>query len=405
MNRKKIYALVFAVTLTAAAAIIFFIFQVKKPVVWTKKNSLRQVSAPKIEDAGQVQSLLRSLDFSLKYLETIPPATPVDFGPGIYTINDVKESIADFRHNLKKHGLSPDFFKYIKHNYIFYKSACSDVLFTGYYEARLQGSLTPAGSYRYPIYRKPTDLYQIDLSQFPFFQELKTQVNDLPGILRARIAENNMILPYYSRSEIETAQKLAGEKLEIAWCNDPVAVFFLQIQGSGVIELDTGEILRVNYADSNGHPYRAIGRLLIDRGILTPDNVSMQTIREYLKNHPAEMAGIFNYNPSYVFFRVVEEGPLGFIQVPLTPYRSIALDRELFPGGALCYIETELPFFDKKGKLKGWKKFRGFVLNQDTGGAIRSPARVDLFTGRGEESELTAGHLKREGTFYFLLKK
>jgi membrane-bound lytic murein transglycosylase A len=317
----------------------------------------------------------------------------------------VKDSIVDFRDKLEKQGLSPDFFKYIKRNYIFYKSASRDVLFTGYYEARLQGSFKPSGTYRYPLYKKPPDLYQIDLSQFPFYREVKTQTGNLPKILRARIAENNTIVPYYSRSEIETEQELAGKKLEIAWCNDPVAVFFLQIQGSGVIQIDTGEILRVNYADSNGHPYRAIGRLLIERGILTPDNVSMQNIREYLENHPAEMEEIFNYNPSYVFFRVVEDGPLGFIDVPLTPYRSIALDRELFPKGALCYIETELPLFDNKSKLRGWKKFRGFVLNQDTGGAIRSPARIDLFTGMGEESELTAGHLRRGGTFYFLIKK
>jgi len=145
--------------------------------------------------------------------------------------------------------------------------------------------------------------------------------------------------------------------------------------------------------------------LMLQRGVLAEDNVSMQSIRDYLKKHPEEMKSIFTYNPSYVFFRVVDQGPLGFIQVPLTPYRSIALDHRLFPRGALCYIETELPAFDKDGKLKQWNKHRGFVLNQDTGGAIRGPGRIDLFTGIGVESELVAGHLKREGTFYFLMKK
>jgi membrane-bound lytic murein transglycosylase A len=387
------------------ASLLVIINVLKKPVEWTKENSLRRVSSPGIDDAGKIQSLLLSLEFSLKYLYSIPPETPVSFGKQVYRVEDVTESIRDFRDKLKEKGLSKDFFDYVGKNYRFFRSSAKSVLFTGYYEARLKGSLTRSETYRYPLYKKPDSLLRIDLSQFPFYKDAQSKIKNLPGILRGRIDENKTIVPYYSRDEIDYRQKLTDEKLEIAWIDDAIDIFFLQIQGSGVVELDTGEHLRVNYADSNGHPYRPIGRLLIERGVLTRDNVSMQSIRKYLKEHPEEMKSIFNYNPSYVFFRVVDQGPLGFIRVPITPYRSIALDHRLFPKGALCYIETELPTFDERGKLKKWEKHRGFVLNQDTGGAIRSPARADLFTGMGEESELVAGHLKRKGTFYFLLKK
>lgn len=366
---------------------------------------MRNVSAPVLGDAGEVSGLVRSLDNSLQYLERVLPTIPFNFGTQVYTAKEIKESIIDFRDKLKETGLSPEFFAYVRKNYTFYKSGARSALFTGYYEARLKGSLTPSETYRYPLYKKPDSLYRIDLSQFPFYDEYKSEIKNLPKILKARIAENKTILPYYSRDEIDYEQKLKKEKLEIVWIDDPVDVFFLQIQGSGVVELDSGKLLRVNYAESNGHPYRAIGRLLLERGALTKDNVSMQSIRQYLHEHPEEMKEIFNYNPSYVFFRTVDQGPMGFIQVPLTPYRSIALDHRLFPRGALCYIETECPVFDEKGELKEWQEHRGFVLNQDTGGAIRSPRRIDLFTGMGDESELVAGHMKREGTFYFLIKK
>ncbi len=405
-NKENIYkSIVLVLSLTAVFFLILLLVQ--KPGQWTDENSLRRAAAPQIQDQGDEQSLLTSLDFSLKYLEKIDPTLPVRFGRETFTVNQVKDSLQDFAGKLKQYGLTEIFFEYVKENYTFYRSAARNVLFTGYYEARLKGSLTRSERYCCPLYKKPDNLYRIDLSQFPFYEKYKKKMDDLPGILRGRISDDDpkTIVPYYSRDEIDFQQKLAGQDLEIVWMDDAIEVFFLQIQGSGVVELDTGELLRVNYAESNGHPYRAIGRLLLERDSLSSDNLSMQSIRQYLKEHPEEMREIFNYNPSYVFFRVVEQGPLGFLQVPLTPYRSIALDQRLFPRGALCYIDTELPVFDERGKPIGWQEHRGFVLYQDTGGAIRTPARGDLFAGRGEESELIAGHLKRGGMFYFLIKK
>lgn len=393
------------VILVAAGYLLLQVF--KKPEVeWRPENSLLPVSAPEITDNGEVDPLIHAIDNSLKYFEKVQSGkdpSPVFFGSRKVPVRLIVESLLDVRAKLTEYGLTERFFRYIEENYQFFQSAADDVLFTGYFEADLNGSLTPSDVYRFPLYRKPDDLYRIDMTAFSFYEA--NRYKGLPTVLRGRISQNRTIVPYYDREQIDFQDKLADKGLEIAWIDNPVDVFFLHIQGSGIVQLDTGDILRVNYADTNGHAYRAIGRWLLERNLLTRDNISMQSIRRYLENHPESMKEIFCYNPSYVFFRVVEDGPIGSLGVPVTPYRSIATDRRLFPRGALCYIDTQLPVFDSQNEIKKWQRFRGFLLNQDTGGAIRTPSRVDLFTGYGEKSKRTAGHMKREGTFYFLLKK
>jgi membrane-bound lytic murein transglycosylase A len=291
----------------------------------------------------------------------------------------------------------------VEENFKFYRSGAKETLFTGYYEADLRGSLTKDDRYRYPLYKKPDDLLRIDLSRFYFYRKNK----GMPSVLRGRISQFNpgTVIPYYNREEIDNNESLSGKDLEILWVDNPIDLFFLHIQGSGIVQLPDGGTIRVNYAESNGHPYRAIGRLLLDQNAITYENMSMQRIRRYLETHPEKLTEVFNYNPSYVFFRVVEEGPIGSIGVPVTPFRSIATDWRLFPKGGLCFLVTQIPEFDENGNLVSWKPFRGFVLNQDTGGAIRTPGRVDLFTGYGKQSRLIAGHMKQKGTFYFLVKK
>ena len=402
MKKKYIYGTILLILFLLAAG-YFLLRLLEKPSEWTPENSLVPASAPDISDHGNAVSLIRAIDFSLEYFERdqAGPEAAVSFGKEKISKRRIKESLRDFKTKLNEFGLTEKFFRYIKQNYCFFQSAAREVLFTGYYEADLKGSLKPSNRCRFPLYRKPNDLYRVELFRFPFFPGHK----GLPMILRGRLSKNNTILPYYTREEIDYQKKLAGKGLEIAWIDNPVDVFFLHIQGSGIVELDNGKTIRVNYADSNGHPYRAAGKLLIERDILTCEDISMQSIRAYLENHPEKMKDIFIYNPSYVFFRVVKDGPMGSLEVPLTPFRSIATDKYLFPGGVLCYIETELPVFDDEKKVREWKTFGGFVLNQDTGGAIRSPGRADLFTGYGEQSKLTAGHMKQEGTFYFMVKK
>ena len=183
---------------------------------------------------------------------------------------------------------------------------------------------------------------------------------------------------------------------------DEVELFFLQIQGSGLISLEDGTLLRVNYADQNGHPYRAIGKLLRDR--IPPEQMSLQALKAYLREHPEQVREVLDYNPSYTFFRRVEEGPLGNIQVPLTPGRSLAMDARLVPKGGIAWIETTLPAAATPG-APAPVPVRRFGVVQDTGGAITGHGRVDIFWGTGEAAEKIAGPFKQEGRVFLLVAR
>ncbi len=385
------------------AAILTVLFFLKKPapkVEWTPVNSLVESAVPQLVDAGDSESLLLAIDFSLRYLDKLPQEQAFVFGPRNYSLQTVKDSLLDFKAKLLELGTGEEFLAYIKEHYTFFKSAAPEVLYTGYYEASLRGAREKSETFAYPLYKKPGDLVDIDLTQYGFY----ARHNGLPRVIRGRLGDANKVVPYYDREAIDTNQILAGKELELVWIDDAIDVFFLHIQGSGIVELDSGDTIRVNYDGTNGHPFRAIGRLLVQRNLLELEEASMQGIRRYLESHPEEMEEIFNTNPSYIFFREVPEGPIGSIGVPVTPYRSIATDRYLFPRGVLCYVQLKLPTFDENNHMNGTKDFSAFVLNQDTGGAIRTPSRVDLFCGNGPSNELNAGHLKQPGHLYFLIK-
>ena len=259
-----------------------------------------------------------------------------------------------------------------------------------------EGSLAPDETFRYPLYRPPDDLMRIDLSLFS--EKFKGEN------IVARI-EGKKILPYYSRYQIEAERVLEGKDLEIAWLKDPLDVAFLHIQGSGRLRLPGGRDLLVHYQASNGRPYRSIGRYMIEKGFLAREEMSMQAIRKYLTENPEVLDEVLNYNPSYVFFRQVGNGPLGSLGVLLTPGRSVALDSRIFPKGALGFISCQKPLVNDQGDIIGWTKFSRFVLNQDSGGAIKGAGRADIFWGSGPYAELAAGHLQHEGDLYILIKK
>jgi membrane-bound lytic murein transglycosylase A len=220
-----------------------------------------------------------------------------------------------------------------------------------------------------------------------------------------RLSEKKVI-PYFSRDEIDFNAALANRGLEIVWVNDSVAAFFMHIQGSAVVELNDGNRIQVGYASKNGHPYRPIGKWLIDNQIMKKEDVSMQNIMKYLYDHPDAQRDIYRYNPSYVFFQEYAEGPIGAANVPIVGGRSIATDLSLFPKGGLAYIETEAPSArTTEADPIEWKRYQRFMVNLDTGGAIRGADRVDIFTGYGEEAELMAGPLNRRGKLFFLVAK
>lgn len=268
-------------------------------------------------------------------------------------------------------------------------------LFTGYYEPLLHGSRRRHGRYQVPLHQLPGDIVSVDLGEFG--EEWRGRR------LAGRLAGSRLV-PYPSREEI-VAGALARRNLELLWVDDPVDAFFLQIQGSGRVQMDDGSVLRLGYAGQNGHPYFAIGRELIDRGALTAETVSMQSIRAWLEAHPDEAAGVMAMNRSYVFFRELGrnvEGPLGSQGVALTPGRSLAVDRAFLPMGAPVWLDATAPAADPDAPDL---TLRRLLIAQDTGGAIRGPVRGDVFWGAGGEAAEIAGRMKHEGELWILLPR
>ena len=337
---------------------------------------------------------------SLEYYKKLPPETAFSFGPAKVTALDMAVTLQNFLLIVENASLSDEQkTKQIKKEFDFYQSVGSDgwgkVLVTGYYEPMLSCRVNADDVYRYPLYKRPNDIIEIDLTLFG---------NDFPrNKLSARI-EGRKVLPYYSREEIDQKQALANRNLEMLWCNDHVDIYFLQIQGSGKADLGNGNIVSILYDGQNGRQYKSLGKQLIDKGAIAKENMSMPAIREYLRQHPDEIVTLLNQNPSYVFFRMDMGPSLGNIGVPLTPGRSIATDSKLLPKGALAIIETQKPVIEN-GVIKEWKHFSRFVLNQDTGGAIKGPGRVDLFWGQGSDAQIAAGYMQQEGKVYFLIRK
>ncbi|MGH8751323.1 MAG: murein transglycosylase A [Burkholderiales bacterium] len=261
-------------------------------------------------------------------------------------------------------------------------------LITGYFEPLIHGSRKPSQRYRYPVYAVPDDLLVVDLGElYPELRNLR---------LRGRVA-GKKVVPYYSRAEIEKDES-ALKGGELLWADDAVELFFLQIQGSGRVKLDSGETVRIGYAEQNGHPYRSIGRLLVERGELQLEKASMQGIRAWGTQHPQKLAALLNENPSYVFFRELPNnlsGPLGALGVPLTGGRSIAVDPRTIPLGTPVYLATTWPNTNKP--------LNRLMLAQDTGGAIKGGVRADFFWGFGEEAANQAGKMKQSGKLWVLL--
>jgi membrane-bound lytic murein transglycosylase A len=266
-------------------------------------------------------------------------------------------------------------------------------LFTGYYEPLLHGSRKRHGRYKVPIYTRPPELVMVDLGRFR---------EDLKGTRIAGKVKNGSLVPFADRRAIDEGA-LAGRKLEIVWVDDPIGAFFLHVQGSGRVRLAEGGEMRIGYAAQNGHPYTAIGREMIQRGILTRDTASLQSIRAWLETHPEQMKEILEKDASYVFFQEVKgEGPLGAEGVPLTPGRSLAVDLRYLPLGAPLWLASRMP---SPRQEEPDPKLRRLFIAQDTGGAIRGIVRGDVFWGFGEEAESLAGRMKHRGRYWVLLPK
>lgn len=263
-------------------------------------------------------------------------------------------------------------------------------LVTGYYEPVLNGRRESAAGFRFPVYAVPDDLIVVDLGQtHPELRNLR---------LRGRL-EGRRLVPYHTRAEIDAGARGLPAK-PLAWVADAVELFFLQIQGSGLIELSPGVRVRLGFADQNGHPYRSLGRYLVDRGDLKADQASMQSIKAWAAANPDKLQQALNSNPSYVFFRELPapsgplDGPSGALGVPLTPGYSAAVDPRFIPLGSPVFLSTTYPLSDQP--------LERLVMAQDTGGAIRGAIRADFFWGTGEEAGTHAGRMRQQGRMWLL---
>ena len=302
------------------------------------------------------------------------------------------EEVADITRTLLSGFDSPDFGRFVQENFDFYRGGkTGSVLFTGYYTPLLYGSREKDERYKYPVYGLPEDLIFVDLEKFGKSGKVK-------GAVKGR-----ELVPYYRREEIEN--KLGFEQTPLLYVDDKVALFFLHIQGSGIVEMQDGSRIRLNYADNNGFSYVSIGRQLISDNEVLREQMSMEAIREYFQRRPEKIDHYFNQNPSYVFFKVDTGGPFGSSGAVVTPSRSIAADSGYFPKYGLAYIETEIPDSKREdGNIKTMP-ISALVFDQDSGGAIKGPGRVDIYFGEGDEAAFRAGFMKNEGNIYYLKKK
>lgn len=381
--------------------------QEKKKEVRPHLSRLAPADYPLFKDDLGYEGLEKVLTQSIAFYNRIPASRPVRFGGDVYTASHMKNSCMSLLKLIRTHPDERTLNRVIRNNFFVYKATGTPppgtelrpegkVLFTGYYEPLLRGSLAKTPDFSVPLHGPPEDLITVDLA--PFGKEFAGK--RIRGHWTGKTFE-----PYHDWEAINYKGAVDGKASVIAYIGHEVDKFFLQVQGSGVVYLEEGEPLRVHYKTQNGRPYHSVGAYLVQSGKIPKEEISMQKIREYLKANPEEQRRILSKNPSYVFFEVVEEGPLGALNIPLTPGRSLAIDRKLFPDGAPAFIHTEKPLLFAEGQIASWQPFSRFMAAQDTGGAIRGSGRADIFWGNDDYAEVAAGYLQHPGDMYFLVLK
>ncbi|MBN1419397.1 MAG: MltA domain-containing protein [Planctomycetes bacterium] len=339
-----------------------------------------------VDDGGR-ESLIAAIDNSLDYLSR--PSSEAYFPYLTISHERVVASLRAFREIVAGSPDPRDWRARVERDFDVYRSkgwnGKGGVLFTGYcqpiYEARLQRG----GPFQVPLYRLPPDL-------------VKTE----DGTCLGRRLPDGSIAPYWTRTDIDGRRVLEGKGLELCWVQDPFQAYVIHVQGSAKLILEGGREFSIGYAGKNEHPYRSIGEILIRDGRIRKDELSLTTLERYFARHP-EAYGILEQNPSYVFFTEREGGPYGSLNVPVTAHRSIATDKAVFPRAAVAFFDAPVPVI--AGATVSFRRRGAFVLDQDTGGAIRSAGRCDIFFGIGDQAKLFAGHARAEGKLFYIFLK
>ncbi|NOY69580.1 MAG: transglycosylase [Deltaproteobacteria bacterium] len=353
---------------------------------------------PVFSDDLDYKRLDTALAGSIGYLKNLPQGKKIKVGPDWYLPSVLAAGFERFSDFITTRPESRAVAGYVAaHGRVytaFLRSKQADVLFTGYFEPELAGSRTRTSRFCLPVYSRPDDLVILDQSRNSRGLNKKKIIGRYSGKLFA---------PYYDRQQITSENAIYDHARVIAWVADPVALFFLHVQGSGRVRFADGASINVHYDISNGLPYKSIGAYLIRKGKIPKAKMSMQAIYEYLAAHPKEIDETLNYNPRYIFFRTAPAGVTGSIGVPLTPGRSVALDSHAAPAGVLLFISAKKPVCDASFNVVSWTPFSRFTLNQDTGSAIKGLCRADIFWGSGDYARVAAGHMKERGRLYYIV--
>ncbi|MGY3803360.1 murein transglycosylase A [Pigmentibacter ruber] len=348
-----------------------------------------------LEDQSKYKNLLLAIDSNLKWLNRKKNDSVFNYGNISFNTSDYICTTNYFLDELKeKNRLDVDLVKKYFEIYKVKNKENYNVLYTGYYIPYAIASNEKTNKFNIPVYKTPSDLVSVHLEDF--YPDLKGKV------IRGRINKNRL-LPYWTREEIMEKKKLQNKDLEIAWVSNKTDLFFIEIQGSGLLTFSDGSKKYIHYAQQNGREYKPIGSLLVKEGALTKENVSMQAIKKWLKENPKEEQRILNFNKSYVFFNLENDGPFGNINVKLISERSIAADQRYFPAGSLMLLD--FPYPESTSGKDNTNKFSQLAFVHDTGGAIKGPSRIDVFWGEGELAGEIAGKTKQNGEIYLLAPK
>lgn len=388
---SKIYLIVFFIIILSSCS---------RAPLKNREDLMRPVSnTPELLDSLSKESFFIALR---KHIDVMKKSNQVK-DPMVFGKKKITK--ADYIASLEKiFEFESDYLNYISLNFesfeVYGRDDWADVMVTGYYEPKVPGARKKTKDFFQPAYATPEDMLTIDLknftSKFPVGQKL--------GTLQVRV-ENKRVLPYYDRQDIDENYKLANRELELAWL-DPIDAFFIQIQGTGVVEFEDGEKIRIGYDSQNGHAYFPIGKFLTDH--IPLEEMSMQRIRSHLKTLPFDQQQvILNMNPSYVFFRKLDGKALTYAGMEVEDGRTIATDLQLFPKGAMAFLDVEEPVFESETASVplNWDRRPRLVFDQDTGGAIKGSGRVDLFYGEGDFAAQRAGVMKQKGKLFYLVPR
>ena len=346
---------------------------------------------PRFEESFKSKAgLIKSARKAIKYLETLPATKTIrvadrDYGPA--QLIDSAKSIIDFAQKAKT---SEEFDVKVREAFDVFQSAGLDgmgrVVFSSYYQPMLKASLKKTAAYPYPLYRRPKDMVEVDLVAFG-------KANGEASVL-GRVTADGKVVPYFTREDIDRRKALAGKGLEIAWLKDRFDALDLHIQGSAILKFPDGKEKLAKYAATNARTYNSVGLTLVKAGVFTRDEITHDKLREYLRKNPDAESWILSSNPRYVFFELAalpEDGePFGASEQSLVPARAIAVDPAFMPLGGLYFFSTTSPQTDKDGRLLGMSENTRFAFGLDTGGAIKSPGRVDIYAGHGPQAAATA---------------